>query len=73
MLSFTAIIAKYIIIVVAIFMTLNQLGVATSIVNAAFIIILGALAIAFAVAFGIGGRDFAANTLKKIEDTTDAQ
>jgi len=63
----TAIVAKSAIIVVAIFMVLVQLGIATTIVSAAFIIVLGAFAVAFAISFGIGGRDFAANTLKKFE------
>jgi hypothetical protein len=63
----TAIVAKSAIIVVAIFMVLVQLGIATTIVSAAFIIVLGAFAVAFAIAFGIGGRDFAASTLKKFE------
>lgn len=63
----SAIAAKYIIIVLAVFMMFNQLGIAATIVNAAFIIILGALAVAFAVAFGIGGREFASNVLKKAE------
>jgi uncharacterized protein YacL len=57
--------AKISIIILAVFMTLNQLGIAPSIVNSAFIIILGAVAIAFAIAFGIGGRDFARNVLQK--------
>ncbi|NMA94641.1 MAG: mechanosensitive ion channel [Clostridiales bacterium] len=60
--------AKISIIVIAVFMALSQLGLASSIVNAAFIIVVGALAVAFAVAFGIGGRDFAANTLKRLEE-----
>jgi len=63
----TAIVAKSAIIVVAVFMVLVQLGIATTIVSAAFIIVLGAFAVAFAISFGIGGRDFAANTLKKFE------
>lgn len=63
----SALTAKIIIFVLAVFMALTQLGIATSIVNAAFILILGAVAIAFAVSFGIGGREFAANTLKKLE------
>ena len=62
----TTIIVKSSIIVVAIFMTLIQLDIATSIVNAAFIIVLGAIAIAFAIAFGIGGREFAAKTMEKL-------
>ena len=52
----------------AVFMTLNQLGIATSIVNSAFIIILGAAAAAFAIAFGLGGREFAGNVLHKLEN-----
>lgn len=63
----TALITKFTIITLAVFMSLNQLGIANSIVNAAFIIILGALAVAFAIAFGIGGREFASNVLKKLE------
>ena len=60
--------AKAAIIVLAAFMTLNQLGIATSIVNSAFIIVLGAIAVAFAIAFGIGGREFAGNVLQNLEN-----
>ena len=67
-----AFLAKIGILVIGAFMVLNQLGIATGIVNSAFIIILAALAVAFAIAFGIGGRDFAKKTLedasKKIEE-----
>ncbi len=63
----SALTAKSIVFVIAVFMALTQLGIAPSIVNAAFILTLGAVAIAFAVSFGIGGREFAANTLKKLE------
>ena len=65
----TALAAKGLIFVLAVFMTLNQLGIATSIVNSAFVIVLGALAVAFAVAFGVGGRFFAANLLGRLEDS----
>ena len=64
----TAISTKFVIIAVAVFMMLNQLGIAATIVNAAFIIILSALAVAFAIAFGVGGREFAKNVLKKAEE-----
>ena len=60
------------ILVIGAFMVLNQLGIATKIVNSAFVIILAALGVAFAIAFGIGGRDFAKKTLddasKKLEE-----
>ena len=61
-----AMIARTIIYVVAAFMILSQLGFASVIVNYAFIISLSALAVAFAVAFGIGGRDFAKRTLELV-------
>ncbi len=49
-------------------MILSQLGIATVIVNSAFIIILAGVAIAFAISFGIGGKDFAKKTLDKVDE-----
>ncbi len=40
-------------------MALNQMGLAPEIVNVAFELILGAVAVAFALAFGLGGREAA--------------
>lgn len=57
--------------VFAVFMALNQLGIATDIVNKAFVLIVGAVAVAFAIAFGLGGRDFASKQLDKLEKTVD--
>jgi len=71
--KFIALVVKSLIIMVAVFMTLSQLGFAKSIVNAAFIIILGALAIAFAISFGIGGREFASNILKGMENKVEEE
>ncbi len=62
-----AIIAKVAIFTVAGFMILSQLGIAAEIVNTAFKLVLAAVAIAVALAFGLGGKEFAANTLKKID------
>ena len=67
----TALLLKTIITILGIFITLYQLGVATNLVNAAFIIILGSVAIAFAISFGIGGRDFAYHMLNKVEKNID--
>lgn len=61
-------VAKYLVIIVAVFMTLDQLNFAQSIVNVAFLLILGAFAVAFAIAFGIGGRSFAEKQLNKFEN-----
>ena len=62
-----AFVVKAAILTLAVFMTLNQLGIATSIVNAAFIIVLGAVAVAFAISFGVGGRDVASNVLQVLQ------
>ncbi|WP_027109213.1 mechanosensitive ion channel [Lacticigenium naphthae] len=64
---FTGELVKYILIAFALFMTLDQLNFATTIVNWAFIIVLGGLAVAFGIAFGVGGRDFAKDQLTKLD------
>lgn len=64
-----AIVSKIAIYTVGAFMVLSELGIAKEIVNTAFILIIAALAIAFAISFGIGGRDFAEKILKKFYDT----
>lgn len=63
----TALVLKTFIIVLGIFVTLYQLGVATGLVNSAFIIVLSAVAVAFAIAFGVGGREFASHMLNRVE------
>lgn len=60
--------AKVAIYVIAAFMCLSQLNIAAEIVNATFILVVAALCVAFAISFGVGGRFFAQNTLKKLED-----
>ena len=47
------------IIVIAVFMALQQLGIATDIVTTAFAILFGAVALALALSFGLGNRDLA--------------
>jgi hypothetical protein len=47
------------VIVLAIFMALQQLGIATDIVTTAFAILFGAIALALALSFGLGTRDLA--------------
>jgi hypothetical protein len=46
-------------------MALQQMGVATDIVNLAFGLLLGAIAVAVAIAFGLGGRDVAGDQLRE--------
>ncbi len=45
-------------------MALQQMGIASSIVNLAFGLLLGAIAIAIAISFGLGGRDVASEQLR---------
>ncbi|TVQ08503.1 MAG: hypothetical protein EA368_11780 [Leptolyngbya sp. DLM2.Bin27] len=45
-------------------MALQQMGVAPDIVNLAFGLLLGAIAVAIAIAFGLGGREVAADQLR---------
>ena len=66
-----ALAAKVAIYVLVAFLCLSQLGVASGIVETAFIVIIAALGIAFAIAFGVGGRQFAANVLDKLEKKMD--
>lgn len=68
-----AAIARVAIMVLAVFMLLSQLGIARNIVNTAFALIVGAIAVAFAISFGIGGRDFAASVLKDAKDKIDEE
>lgn len=50
---------------IAIFMILNQLGIATDIVNILFTGLVAALSLGSALAFGLGGRDVAAQMLQQ--------
>jgi hypothetical protein len=46
-------------------MALRQMGLANEIVNLAFALVLGAIAVALALAFGLGGREIAARQLEE--------
>src|SRR5215211_2117540 len=50
-------IAQYAIIVYAVFAAITQLGIAVELTAPTFLIALGAVALAAAIAFGIGGRE----------------
>jgi len=47
------------VVVLAVFMALQELGIATDLVTTAFAILFGAVALAMALAFGLGNRDLA--------------
>jgi len=58
-------VARLAIIVLVGAMALQQMGIAPDIVNLAFGLILGAVAVASAIAFGLGGRDVASEQLRE--------
>jgi small-conductance mechanosensitive channel len=58
-------ISRYAIIVYAAFAALTQLGIAVQLTANTFLIVLGAVALAAALAFGIGGREVARDIVEK--------
>ncbi len=57
--------AKGAVVVISIFMALQQVGVAEEIVTAAFILILGAVALGVGLAFGLGNRELAGEITRR--------
>jgi small-conductance mechanosensitive channel len=55
--------APTLVMAIAVFMILNQLGIAEAIVTATYIALIGAVALGSALAFGLGGRDAAADLI----------
>ena len=55
--------AEYGIQILAIFIALEQLEIGTQLIHSLFIIIFGAIFLALALAFGLGGRDWAAKSI----------
>ena len=60
-------IAYFAIVVFTVFLVLGQLKIARDIITNAFILVFGAICLAFGLAFGIGGKDFAADILRNIK------
>ncbi|HET9150105.1 MAG TPA: hypothetical protein VFN83_00145, partial [Gemmatimonadales bacterium] len=58
-------IAKGAVILISVFMALQQVGVAEDIVTAAFTLILGAVALAAGLAFGLGNRELAGEITRR--------
>jgi hypothetical protein len=53
------------VVVLAVFMALQELGIATDIVTTAFAILFGAVALAMALAFGLGNRELAGQVTRE--------
>jgi hypothetical protein len=57
--------ARYAIVAFVVMMALDQLEIGGTIVHDAFLLVLGGLMLAFAIAFGLGGKDWAAAHLER--------
>ena len=63
-------IAEIAIVAFAVVIAINQIGIAANLVNTLFIGLVGALALAFGLAFGLGGRDVAAEITRDWYEST---
>lgn len=66
--SYAGTIAKYAVLLTGVLAALNQLGIISVFANALFIGIIAALALAFGLAFGLGGKEAASRAIEKIEN-----
>ena len=64
-------VAQYAIIVYAVFAAITELGIAVELTAPTFLIVLGAVALGAAIAFGLGGREVAQDILQKAYDRSD--
>lgn len=60
--------AEYSVIIFVFFVALEQLQIGTHLLVTAFTIGFGAIGLAFALAFGLGGREWAAGVIKKLTE-----
>src|ERR687894_281593 len=64
-------VAQYAIIVYAVFAAITELGIAVELTAPTFLILLGAVALGAAIAFGLGGREVAQDILQKAYNRSD--
>ena len=63
-------ISPTLILAIVVFMVLNQLKIAPAIVTTTYIALIGMLAVAGALAFGLGGRELAADMMRDTYDSS---
>jgi len=66
-------IAYFSIVIFTVFLVLGQLKIAQDIITNAFILVFGAICLAFGLAFGLGGKESAAEVLKNIKTKKEAK
>jgi len=59
---------EYGIQILALFIALEQLGIGVQLINSLFVIVFGAIFLALALAFGLGGRDRAAKVIEELSN-----
>ena len=57
--------SEYAMLVFVFFVAMEQLQIANELITAAFVIAFGAIGLALAIAFGLGGRDWAARVIEQ--------
>jgi hypothetical protein len=63
-------VAPTLVLAIVVFMVLNQLKIASVIVTTTYIALIGMLAVAGALAFGLGGRELAARMMRDAYDSS---
>ncbi len=59
---------EYGIQILAVFVALEQLGIGMQLINSLFVIVFGAIFLALALAFGLGGKEWAAKMIDELTD-----
>lgn len=67
--GFISTLAHYALLIFVFFTALDQLAINQDLLDSAFQISLGGVALAFAIAFGLGGRDYAKSLIEKISES----
>lgn len=71
--NFLAKVASFIVWAFTIVVAVNQIGIANELVNILFMAVMGALALGLGLAFGLGGRETAADIVQKMYGKTQAR
>lgn len=62
--------SEYLVQVFALFVALEQLNIGTQLLTALFVIVVGAVFLALAIAFGLGGKEWAAKVIEEMQANT---
>lgn len=60
--------AEYMIQIFALFVALEHLDIGTQLLTALFVIVFGAISLSLSIAFGLGGKDWAAKIISDLQD-----